>query len=290
MPPPRLIATDLDGTLLRDDLTPSPRTLEALRRAREAGVLVVPVTARQPWGLREIADDCGFQAWALCGNGALGLRLDTNEPLFEARLDAVVQQEIGRRLGELAPGVLFASVREGGKVFLAQEGYAAVADFSDHKRDPATMGGHPLSAVLKGASLKLIVRHPEIAAPELMARLIGLGVDGCTITHSGAPFVEILGAGVDKSWGLARLCDHLGIAREEVVAFGDAPNDVEMLSWAGHGVAVANACPEALAAADEVTASNQDDGVALVLERLLDAPAVGTSDRVEPPLGGPSVP
>ena len=89
------------------------------------------------------------------------------------------------------------------------------------------------------------------------------------LTHSGAPFLEVMAAGVDKAWGVARLCERLGIDREDVVAFGDAPNDVEMLAWAGHGVAVANAVPEAREAADEVTASDEDDGVALVLERLL---------------------
>ena len=71
------------------------------------------------------------------------------------------------------------------------------------------------------------------------------------------------------AWGVARLCERLGIERDDVVAFGDALNDVELLAWAGHGVAVANAVPEAVAVADEVTATNDEDGVAQVLERLL---------------------
>jgi hydroxymethylpyrimidine pyrophosphatase-like HAD family hydrolase len=79
----------------------------------------------------------------------------------------------------------------------------------------------------------------------------------------------VMAASVSKAWGVARLCERLGIDREEVVAFGDAPNDVELLAWAGLGVAVANAVPEAMDVADEVTATNEDDGVAIVLERLL---------------------
>jgi hydroxymethylpyrimidine pyrophosphatase-like HAD family hydrolase len=89
-------------------------------------------------------------------------------------------------------------------------------------------------------------------------------------THSNSTdgLLEISAAGVSKAAALARFCDERGIGREDVVAFGDMPNDLPMLEWAGHGVAVANAHPEVLAAADEVTATNDDGGVAIVLERL----------------------
>ena len=81
----------------------------------------------------------------------------------------------------------------------------------------------------------------------------------------------MLAPGVHKAWGLARLCELLGVQSSEVLAFGDATNDAEMLSWAGRSVAMANAEPEALQAADEVTLSNDDDGVAAVIEALLAA-------------------
>lgn len=99
---------------------------------------------------------------------------------------------------------------------------------------------------------------------ELLAELRALNLGGFAMTHSGAPFLEVLAEGVSKAWGLEQLCARLGVRREEVLAFGDAPNDAEMLAWAGHGVAVANAEPEALEAADEVTLSNAEDGVAVV--------------------------
>ena len=89
------------------------------------------------------------------------------------------------------------------------------------------------------------------------------------MTHSGAPFVEIAAAGITKASALASLCAQLGIASSQVIAFGDMPNDLPMLQWAGHSVAVANAHPDLLAMVDEVTATNEDDGVAVVLERLL---------------------
>ena len=265
----RLVATDLDGTLLRDDLTTSPRTRAALDEARRQGVLVVPVTARQPIGVRHIADEAGFDGWAVCSNGALGVHLTTWEVLFEEPIAVAAQQRLVAALAERVPGLLHVSVRDGGEGFVAEEGYAALASFEDHKRDVSTMAGHPLAEVLAAPSLKLVVRHPEVGAAELLEAARDLADDDVAVTHSGAPFLEVMAAGVSKAWGVARLCERLGIDREDVVAFGDAPNDVELLAWAGHGVAVANAAPEAIEAADEVTAANEDDGVALVLERLL---------------------
>lgn len=269
MSPVRLIATDLDGTLLRDDLRISPRTRTALNAARAAGIQVVPVTARQPIGLAQIAEAAGFTDWALCGNGAHCLHLATRETLFTSQVEVATQQALASALLVELPDLLFASIRDGGEVFLAQQGYAELASFSDHKRDPATMGGHPLVDVLAQPSLKVIVRHPSIDNDTLLALIRRLGLSGFEVTHSGAPFVEVLASGVNKAWGVARLCEHLQVDRSEVLAFGDAPNDAELLAWAGHGVAVANAAPETLLAADEVVASNQDDGVAVVIERVL---------------------
>jgi hydroxymethylpyrimidine pyrophosphatase-like HAD family hydrolase len=112
------------------------------------------------------------------------------------------------------------------------------------------MGGVPLEQVLAAPSLKFVIRHPELAPAVLFESLRALGLTGFEATLSGAPFVEVMAAGVTKATGLARLCAHLGIDRADVVAFGDAESVVRD-------------------AADEVTASNDDDGVALVIERLL---------------------
>jgi Cof subfamily protein (haloacid dehalogenase superfamily) len=265
----RLVATDLDGTLLRADLTVSPRTRAALDAVRAAGVRVVPVTARQPYGLREIAAAAGFAEWALCSNGALGLHLSDGRLLFDTAIAVPVQETLAAAVGAAVPGVVYGSVRDRGTVFVAQDEYAAISVFADHKLDPRSMVTASRAAVLAEPSLKLVLRHPDIAPAALLALVRELDVDGVEVTSSGAPFLEVQAAGVTKASGLARLCAELGIDREEVVAFGDAPNDVELLRWAGRGVAVANAGREALDAADEVTGSNEDDGVAKVLERLL---------------------
>ncbi|GGL01305.1 Cof-type HAD-IIB family hydrolase [Deinococcus radiotolerans] len=264
----RLIATDLDGTLLTSGLQVSARTRAALDAARAAGIEVVPVTARQPRGLGLIAAQAGFTGWALCGNGAHGVHLGTGETLFEAHVEVEAQRAIASALNERIGSLLFVSVRERGEVFAAQAGYADLAHFEDHKRHPHEMESLPLADVLAAPSLKLIVRHPTLTPDDLLREARALRVPGVAVTHSGAPFIEVLAAGVSKAWGLAQLCGHLGIRQAEVLAFGDAPNDAEMLAWAGRGVAMAHAHPDARSAADEVTLSNDEDGVAAVIETL----------------------
>ncbi|WP_353113028.1 HAD family hydrolase [Microbacterium sp.] len=265
----RLIATDLDGTLLDDAGAVTARTRAALDAAREAGIAVVPVTARQPIGLRAIAGDAGFTQWALCGNGAYGVHLTTGEQLFAEEIPVAVQRTLAEALNAVVPDLLFASVRNAGEGFVAQHGYAAVARLSDHKRDPGTMGGVPLDTVLAAPSLKLVIRHPSVPVPDVFSALQSLGLEGFEATMSGAPFVEVMAAGVTKATGVAQLCARLGIAQHEVLAFGDALNDLELLAWAGRGVAVANAIDVVRDAADEVADSNADDGVARVIERML---------------------
>lgn len=265
----RLIATDLDGTLLDSRSSVSPRTRRALDAARARGIHVVPVTARQPIGLRAIAGDAAFEGWALCSNGAYAVHLTDGKMLFAEELPSETIRTLVEALRASIPGLLFASVREGGELFVAQHGYAEIAHLSDHKRDPKTMGGVPLDQVLVAPSLKLVIRHPELAPATLFETLRSLGLTGFESTLSGAPFVEVMAEGVTKATGLARLCEHLRIDRPDVVAFGDALNDVEMLRWAGRGVAMAGADPAVEDAADETAESNDDDGVARVIERLL---------------------
>ncbi|WP_372968090.1 Cof-type HAD-IIB family hydrolase [Microbacterium sp.] len=265
----RLIATDLDGTLLDSSSTVTRRTRTALDAARERGIPVIPVTARQPIGLRAIAAGAGFDGWALCSNGAYATHLMDGRMLFAEELPAETIRTLAEALRASIPDLLFASVREGGETFVAQRGYAEIADLSDHKRDPRTMGGVALDRVLDAPSLKFVIRHPELAPAELFRALQALGLTGFEATLSGAPFVEVMAEGVTKATGLARLCEHLDIDRGDVVAFGDALNDVEMLRWAGHGVAMADADDIVRDAADETTTSNDDDGVARVIERLL---------------------
>jgi hypothetical protein len=116
---------------------------------------------------------------------------------------------------------------------------------------------------------KLIVQHPQLSQSELFELVAGICGEDATATISGEVLVEVSAAGVTKAYALAALCEELAVDAASVLAFGDMPNDIPMLQWAGHGVAVENAHPDVIAVADEVTASNDDDGVAAVLERIL---------------------
>ena len=119
-------------------------------------------------------------------------------------------------------------------------------------------------------SLKLMLRHDHLTADVLLERAREVVGHLAELSHSNSAdgLLEIAAAGVSKASALTRVCAERGLRSEDVIAFGDMPNDLPMLEWAGHAVAVANAHPDLIAAADEVTTSNDDAGVARVLERL----------------------
>ncbi len=265
----RLVATELDGTLLRDDKTISARTSAALRRVREAGLALVLVTGRPPRRLKIVAQELGVTGLAVCLNGAMVYDLAADMIVEHNTLATDLARQLVVALREAAPGVCFAVER--GLVFGHEPAYTTISQIAEDET-PLSADAH---ALCTEAVTKLIVRHPELPLDDLLRISRVVAGEMAAVTHSGAPFVEISAAGITKASALAGLCDRLGITASEVIAFGDMPNDLPMLAWAGRSVAVANAHPEILAAVDEVTAANEDDGVAVVLERLLADATVG---------------
>ena len=264
----RLIATDLDGTLIDSSRAVSERTLSALSAARDAGVLVVPTSGRQPFSIAEVLAGTWLAEGTVVGaNGAVGCVLGTGEVLFERHIEVEAQTNLFRALRERHPSVVCVSIRDAGATFWPEKGYLGMMDPGDHGRG-SELQHYPLDEVLGSPSVKLVIRGRDVSPEELRDSAERLGLPGISVSTSGAPFLEVAAEGVNKATGLERLCSGLGIGRSEVIAFGDNNNDVEMLAWAGHGVAVGNALPEALAQADEVTLSNDEDGVAAVVERL----------------------
>ena len=257
---PRLAAIDLDGTLLRSDGTISPRTRAAVRAAVAAGVEVVLVTARGPRTVRELAAELGIHGEAICSNGAIVLDLDSGRILRMRTIETEVTIELVHGLRDRLPGILFAVEREA----LAHEpGFSAWG-----WAPPAGTRVGDAVELLAQPAAKLILRHAgrEVQAVAAVAR--ELAGDAVSISLSGPWVVEISPAGVNKASALAELCAGLGIGADEVVAFGDHLNDMPMLAWAGRAVAVANAHPDVVELADGMTATNDEDGVALVLEQL----------------------
>ena len=257
----RLVATDLDGTLLQPDGTSTPRARAALRAARARGVEVVLVTGRPPRGVRRL-ELRGCAEVAVCANGALLYDMVADRLLDSHPIPADVVERLVADLRLAVPGAVFAA--EAGLVFCREPAYPA-ADPLD-ERDGVVEDAPRFAA--RGVA-KLLVRHPQIAQKLLLALAEAVAGDDAVVTRSGLEMVEISAAGVTKASALEKLCDGLGIVAAEVVALGDMVNDLPLLRWAGHAVAVANAHPDVLAAADEVTGANTEEGVADYLERLL---------------------
>jgi len=269
--PVRLVATDLDGTLLRTDKTVNAWTRSVLDAVQERGVPVVPVTARQPMGLAPIAAACGLSGWAICVNGALAQHLGTGEVAFEHLVPTRALEQLTSTAREALPGTVFATVRDRGATFGLEPGYHDLVGPDDHQPAIGSSVEMSVAEVVAEPALKLLARHPVLPARELADHLAGLGVDGAHVTTSGADFVEMAAGGVTKASAVAALCQRLGVGQGEVVAFGDAPNDVEMLRWAGLSFAMERADDAAAAAATARCGDNDDDGVARTLMELLRA-------------------
>ncbi len=260
---PRLLATDLDGTLLRRDGTISERTLRTLRRAREAGIDLVMVTGRPARHVEKIPGVAEIGGAVICVNGALIYDLDRELVVREHRLAATVARELVSGLRAQLPGVCFAV--EVGLDYGWEPSYGLQRKRSEPPRLPIA---DALTLCENGVN-KLLARHAQFSAEELIGRSRNLFSGRASVSYSGAPFLEISAAEVSKASALAAYCSERDIARSRVVSFGDMPNDLPMLEWAGHSVAMANAHPSVIAATREVTLSNEEDGVALVVERFL---------------------
>ncbi|MFJ3922401.1 Cof-type HAD-IIB family hydrolase [Streptomyces sp. NPDC090022] len=268
-PVTRLIATDLDGTLLRDDKSVSPRTVAALAAAEAAGIEVFFVTGRPARWMDVVADHVHGHGLAICANGAAVVDLHAGREFVQVRAlprdDAL---SVVHALREAAPGTSFA-------VELTT-GIHYEPAYPPFYQDPgATVAAaekllHEEPAGSAAPVLKLLAHHTELA-PDAFLSLARSAADAhASLTRSSpTALLEISGHGVSKASTLALCCAERGIAPEEVVAFGDMPNDVEMLRWAGTSYAMGNAHPDVIAAASGRTVANEEDGVAVVIERIL---------------------
>ena len=260
---PRLVATDLDGTLLRPDGTVSPRTAAALVRAAEAGVEVVFVTARPPRWLAGLASHVAGHGVAICANGAAVLEVGTGRVLAERGMSRDAVCGIVARVRDAWGGLQ--------EVHLAVESIDGIAHETRFRSDHPVPDGTPVADriedVLGPSTFKLLVRttRPQTASyADELAAVVG---DLAIVSDSGAPGLgEVTGPGVTKAATLADWAAARGIDPEDVWAVGDAPNDLSMLGWAGTSFAMANAHPSVLAAASRRCASNADDGVADLLD------------------------
>ncbi len=265
----RLVASDLDGTLVRSDGTVSDRTRAAVIRAQAAGAVFVMVTARPPRWVDGLADLVGDHGVAIVANGAILYDVAARKALRTRLIEPAVALEIAAAIRAEIPGVQFAIERP--------DRYGQEPSYQNRWPKPDDSLVAEIAELLAEPAAKLLVRHPRWHSDVLLTRVSAVVGDRVTASHSGGEqLVEISATGVSKAATLADFAATHGVSAAESIAFGDSLNDLPMLAWAGTSYAVANAHDEVLAVADEVCPSNDDDGVAVVLEGLYGDPVPTT--------------
>ena len=265
---PALIASDVDGTLLDSEDRVTPRTREAIGAAVASGAHFVLATGRPPRWIPRVADELGFGPMSVCANGAVIYDAATDRVLWASTLPVDVLTELAEIAVRAVPGAGLAVERVGRSAHDTATPQFVSAPGYEHAWLNPDNTEVSYSDLLSSPAIKLLVRRPGMPSAELAAQLTRhVGVLGDITYSTNDGLVEISPIGITKATGVAEVARPLEVSAEDVVAFGDMPNDVPMLRWAGHGVAMGNAHPEAIAAANEVTAPNDDDGLARVLER-----------------------
>jgi Cof subfamily protein (haloacid dehalogenase superfamily) len=259
----RWVACDLDGTLVRPDGTVSARTVDALEACERAGVRVAFVTGRPVRWMAPIAAATGHHGVAICANGAVVYDLASEEVLRTRGIDVPDAMRIVAALRTQVPGGSFAVE--------SLTGLRREPDF--HGRSPDVGPPAPVEELTRTADvvLKILYRLEGGTADAMLAaaRPVLAGLGEPVHSNSADNLLEVAASGVSKASTLATLVAEAGLGPQDVVAFGDMPNDVPMLRWAGVGYAMADGHPEAIRAADRVAPPCREDGVAQVLEDLL---------------------
>jgi Cof subfamily protein (haloacid dehalogenase superfamily) len=270
---PRLVATDLDGTLLRSTGEVSPRTRAALEACWDAGIPVVGATGRGPRLLDSVRGALDGRGIAVLAQGGYVVDLERDEVLRTVGLPRDRAGAVIERIEEVA-GRLVVAVEEAAEQAEARRPLRVQHGFDWPYPEPAHL--LPRDRVLpRGPVLKVFLRSASLGQDELLARA-RRAVDpaDAEITHAGLGFIEVLPPGITKATGLAVALDRYGLGFADVLAFGDMPNDLPMLAAVrdagGGAVAVANAHSAVRAATAELTSGNDADGVARYLEAVLD--------------------
>ena len=257
----KLVATDLDGTLLHTDGTVTARTRAALTAVEDLGVTVVFVTGRPIRWMEDLWEHVGGHGLAVCSNGGIVYDVHARAVSKARTIPADTGLKVAEILREAVPGTSFAVE--------TPAGFSKEPEFMPRTPPPPDLHVGPMEEIFDGSAVKLLARHEEMEPEAFWAQAEShVGHLVTTTWSSTGALVEMSGLGVTKASTLELVCAERGVAADEVLAFGDMPNDLPMLGWAGTSYAMANAHPAVRELAGSVAPSNEEDGVAAVLERL----------------------
>lgn len=262
---PKLIVSDVDGTLLTGPNEVNKRTRDVLKRCVDQGIKVILATGRPPMTVEVITDQIPHSGMAICANGALTYDLTTKAVVQHDALDLETGLAVMDTLRAIEPDLLFATATDNGLWLepLAHEHTEASVWTNARVADSAeAMFAHDVFKLVGWHKKNECITERGYAMAQSVA-------DQVYLTWSGDFWIEMSSPGINKATAVSRLCADWQIDPSDVLAFGDMPNDIELLTWAGTGVAMGNATPDVKAIADHVTAAHYDSGVAVFLERLL---------------------
>ena len=262
--PIRMIATDIDGTMLRRDGSMSARTQRALHQAQAAGIHVVPATGRPLMATYDVIDELGLHNYWIFANGALTRHLERGETVRAYWMNPAVAQGLVVEMRAKFPGAGFGLELEDDVTF--EPGFQELI--------PTKLRAEPIDDVLDGIHgrvQKVVVFHPELTIDELFEATCAAVGDHGVVSYTGLNFVEVGARRVTKALAIEGLCADLNVRQSEVVSFGDNHNDVTMLQWCGQSFAMGNASDDAKEAAEGVIGHTDDDGLAIKIEELVES-------------------
>ncbi|QLY31151.1 HAD family hydrolase [Nocardia huaxiensis] len=268
LPKPKMVATDVDGTLIDRHEQVSARTKAAVDALIADGVPFVLATGRPPRWIDPVVDGLGYAPLCVCGNGAVIYDSAADSILAAYTLDVDTLEWAAEMAESLLPGCGLATERVGRSAHDAATPQFVSSPEYEHAWLNPDDTRVSRAEVISAPAIKMLIRLPGTSSGDMRTILEPRLAGRADVTYSTDDgLIELSAPGVTKATGLAMVAQRLGVQHATMIAFGDMPNDVPMLRLAGHGVAMGNAHHEAKAAADEVAATNDDHGVAQILER-----------------------
>lgn len=264
----KMIVLDIDGTLTNDEKKITPKTLDALKKAQESGIILVLASGRPVAGLGKLCQELEMEKHhgiLLAYNGGKLLDAQSGRILYEKAIPLERAKAVLRHLEQfpVSPMVM----KEKCLYVPNKDGYKADYESSINDLDIIEVG--TLSEFLDFAPVKILTAAPNEVLSEHMEAMINPFTEEFSFAMSAPFYLECNMKGINKAASLDKACQELGIDASEIIAFGDAQNDISMVEYAGLGVAMGNACEELKAVANEITASNNEDGIAITLEKHL---------------------